>query len=70
MCLAFSSTERGTNSVTNQEMLRKERWLQVGAMQIEDHNIEFIKRLALDVEALLPEANARITQKAMLDDKH
>jgi hypothetical protein len=51
-------------------MLRKERWLQVGAMQIEDHNVEFIKRSALEVEALLPEANARSTEKAILDDKY
>jgi hypothetical protein len=51
-------------------MLRNDQWLEVGAMQMEDNNIKCIHISALDVEALLPAAKARMKEKVMLDDKY
>ena len=70
-CPAFTSREGGTMSATNQPMLRKEQWLEVGAVQIDDDE-EFgeIQTAALEVELLLPEAKARIKEKAMSDNKY
>jgi len=66
----FASKEGGITSVINQTMLRKEQWLEVGAMQIEDNDIECINISVLDIEALLPESKERIKEKAILDDKY
>jgi hypothetical protein len=69
-CLAFTSSEGGTTSATIQTMLKKEQWLVVEAMLIEEDDIECIYISGLDVEPLLPEATERIKEKAMLDDKY
>jgi len=37
-------------------------------MQLEDDEVETIHSSALDIEALLQEADARIQKKAILDD--
>jgi len=41
-CPAFTSKEGGTTSATNHMMLRKEQWLEVGAMQLEDEDVDII----------------------------
>jgi hypothetical protein len=67
---AFTSTEGGTTTATNQTMLRKEQWLEVGAMELDlDDGIESIQIAALDVAQLLPEAKETIMEKAFLDEK-
>jgi len=35
-CPAFTSREGGTTSTTDQSMLDKQHWLEVGAMEIDD----------------------------------
>jgi len=70
-CLAFTSKEGGTTSATNQTMLRKEQWLEVGAMELDlDDNFESIQISAIEVEQLLPEARERIKEKVILDDRY
>jgi hypothetical protein len=69
-CLAFTSREGGTTSATNQTMLDKEQWLEVGAMEIDLDGYESIQISAIEVDLLLPEARERIKEKAMLDDKY
>ena len=69
-CLAFTSREGGTTSATEQIMLRKEQWLEVGAMQLEEESVETIQLSALDIETLLPEGKSRIQEKAMLDGNY
>lgn len=69
-CLAFTSQKWGTTSATNHTMLRKEQWSEVGAMQLEDKGIEVIQLLALDIDALLPEAMEKSQEKAMLDNDY
>jgi len=61
MCPAFTSREGGTTLATNAALLRKEQWLEVGAMQI-DNDEEFvsIQLAALEVEFQPPEAIERI----------
>jgi len=66
----FTSRGRGKTSATNKTMLRKEQWSDIGAIQIEDDSIETSPLAVLDVEILLPEAKARIQEKAMLDDNY
>jgi len=67
-CLAFTSREGGTTATGNQMLLRLELWLEVGAMQIEEDDIEVMSIGAMDVEQLLPEAKERIREKAMPDE--
>jgi len=70
-CPAFTSREGGTTSTTNQTMLDKSQWLEVGAMDLNTNNeYETIQISAIDVEQLLPEAKERIKEKAMLDEKY
>jgi len=70
-CPAFTSREGGTTSATNQSMLDKEQWLEVGTMEIDyDNGYEMIQISAIDVDQLLPEARERIKEKAMLDEKN
>jgi transposase InsO family protein len=69
-CPAFTSREGGTTSATNQEMLDKEQWLEVGAMELENANVDSISIAALDIEQLLPEAKERIKEKALLDKQY
>jgi hypothetical protein len=69
-CPEFTSREGGTTSTTNQTMLDKEQWLEVGAMELVCDEYEAIQILAIDVDQLLPEARERIKEKAMLDEKY
>jgi len=70
-CSAFTSREGGTTSATNQTMMEKEQWLEVGAMELDFNNgIETLQISAIEVQQLLPEAKERIQEKAMLDDKY
>jgi len=70
-CPVFTSREGGTTSATNQTMLDKSQWLEVGAMELDtDDRYESIQLSAIDVDRLLPEAKERIEEKAMLDVKY
>ena len=69
-CPAFTSRERGTTVAGNQTLLRKEQWLEVGAMEIEDDQYEVLKIAALKLDLLLPEAKQRIKDKALLDEQY
>jgi len=70
-CPAFTSREGGTTSTTNQTMLNKGQWLEVGAMDLDTNNeYETIQTSAMDVEPLLPEAKERIEEKAMVDERY
>jgi len=70
-CPAFTSREGGTTSATEQLMIDKEQWLEVGAMEIDlDYGYESIQISAIDVDQLLPEAKERIKGKAMLDERY
>jgi hypothetical protein len=70
-CPVFTSREGGTTSATNQSMMDKELWLEVGSMEIDlEDGYEVIHISAIDVDQLLPEAKERIMEKAMLDDKY
>jgi len=51
-------------------LLRKEQWLEVGAMQIDDEGYELISIGALDINQLLPEGKKRIKENALLDDEY
>jgi len=56
-CTAFTSREGGTTSATNQTMLDKSQWLEVGAMELDLNNdYESIQISAMEVDQLLPEA--------------
>jgi len=68
-CPEFTSTEGGTTSATQQTLLDKDQWLEVGAMDI-SNEYETIQIAAIDVDQLLPEAKERIKEKALLDDKY
>jgi len=46
------------------------QWLEVGAMEMDSEQYESIQISAMEVELLLPEAKARIKEKAMLDEKY
>ena len=50
-CPVFTSQEGGTPSAPNQTMPQKEQWLEVGAIQLEEEDIEIIQLSALDIEA-------------------
>ena len=39
-CSAFASKEGGTTAAGNQMLLRKEHWLEIRAMQIDDEDYE------------------------------
>ena len=67
---AFTSTEGGTISATHQTVLRKEQWFAVGAMPLQNDDVETIQLSVLDIEALLPEANASIQEESMHDNHH
>jgi hypothetical protein len=66
----LTSREGGTTSATNQAMLDKEQWLEVGAIEMNQDGYEVIQISAMEVELLLPEAKERIKEKAMLDEKY
>jgi len=67
-CPAFTSKEGGTTAAGQLTLLRKEQWVEIGAMQL-DH-FEIINIGALEVQQLLPEAKERIKEKALLDDEY
>jgi len=69
-CPAFTSREGGSTSATNQTMMDKENWLEVGAMELDLEEYETIQISAIEVDLLLPEAKERIKEKALLDDKY
>ena len=69
-CLAFTSREGGTTATGNKLLLRKEQWLEIGAMQLDDNGREDIYIGALDIDQMLPEAKERIKEKALLDDSY
>jgi len=69
-CPAFTSKKGGTTAVGNNLLLRKEQWLEIEAMQLDDNAHETIHIGALDVDQLLPEAKERIKEKAFLDDSY
>jgi len=69
-CPAFTSKEGGTTATGNQMLLRKEQWLEVGELQIDDEDYDTIKIGALDIDQLLPEAKERIKEKDLLDDEY
>jgi len=69
-CPEFTSGEGGMTATGNKTLLRKEQWLEIGAMQLDDSSYEIIHIGALDVDQLLPEAKARIKEKALLDDNY
>jgi len=69
-CPAFTSREGGTTSATNRPMIKKEQWLEVGAMELDSEEYEAIQLSAMEIESLLPEAKERIKEKARLDDKY
>ena len=69
-CPAFTSKEGGTTAAGQQTMLRKEQWLEVGAMELDDTDYEEINVGAIQVEQLLLQAKERISQKALLDNDY
>jgi len=69
-CPAFTSKEGGTTATGDRLLLRKEQWLEVGAMQLDDSDIEVMNIGAIDIEQLLPEAIQRIKEKALLDNSY
>jgi hypothetical protein len=69
-CPAFTSREGGTTAAGQQTLLRKEQWVEIGAMQIDDNDREQIEIGALAIEQLLPEAQERIKEKALLDEEY
>jgi len=70
-CPEFTSREGGTTSATNQTMIDKSQWLEIGAMELDTNDkYETIQISAIDVDRLLPEAKERIKEKAMLDEKY
>jgi len=70
-CPGFTSTEGSTTSATNQTILDQSQWLEIGAMDLDTNDeYETIQISAIDVDQLLPEAQERIEEKAMLDEKY
>jgi len=69
-CPAFTSKEGGTTSATNQTMLDKNQWLEVGAMELDFDDYETIQISAIEVDQLLLEARERIEEKAVLDNRY
>ena len=69
-CPAFTFNEGGTTVAGQQTLLRKEQWVEISAMQLDDDDYEEISIGALAVEQLLPEAKERIREKAMLDEDY
>jgi len=70
-CPEFTSREGGTTSATQQTIVDKRQWLEVGAMDLDANNeYETVQISAIDVEQLLPKAKERIKEKAMLDEKY
>jgi hypothetical protein len=69
-CPAFTSREGGTTAAGQQTMLRKEQWLEIGAMKLDEDECEEICIGAIAMEQLLPEAKERIKQKALLDEDY
>ena len=67
-CPAFTSREGDTTAARPQTMLRKEQWLEVGAMELDDDDHERIIIGAIEMKQLLVEAKERIKEKAMLNE--
>jgi len=68
-CPVFTSEQGGTTSATNQTIFDKEKWLEVGAMEIDrDDDYELIQISATKVDQLLPEAQEEMNEKTMLDE--
>jgi len=63
-CPAFTSKEGGTTATGSQTLLRKEQWLEVGVMQIDNKDYESVNIGALDIDQLFPDAKERIQKKA------
>lgn len=61
----------GMTSATTDMMLRKEQWIEVGAMQIDNGNdYGIIQIAALEIGPPLPEAKERIKEKALIVDRY
>jgi hypothetical protein len=69
-CPVFTSRDGGTPSALNQRMLSKDRWLEIGALEVDQEVFQNIDIGAIEVELLLPEAKERNKQKALLDEKY
>jgi hypothetical protein len=59
-CPAFTSREGGTSAAGQHTLLRKEQWVEIGAIQLDDDIREEIIIGAIAIEQLLPEAKERI----------
>jgi len=66
----FTSREGGTTAKGNQMLLRKEQWLEIGAMQSNDEGYESINTRTLDIDQLLPEVKERIKENTLLDEEY
>jgi hypothetical protein len=69
-CPAFTSGQGGTTVAGRSTLLRKEQWLEVGDMQIDDKEIHCVNIGAMDIEQLLTEAKEWIKEKALLDESY
>jgi hypothetical protein len=66
----FTSKAAVTTAAGNLTLLRKEQWLEEGALKTEGESIQGINIGAMDIEQLLLEAKKRIKEKASLDDDY
>lgn len=62
-CLEFTSREAVTTAPGNQMLCKRESWVEIGEILINDEEFEVINIGALEVEFLLPEAKERIMKK-------
>jgi hypothetical protein len=69
-CPAFTSREGGTTAAGQQMLLRKEQWMEIGAMQLDYDDREEINIGAIVIKQLLPEAKERNKEKALLDEDY
>jgi len=58
----------GTTAIKTEPLLGPEKWLEVGAMEIEDDESQEIYIGVMEVESLLPEQKQRIINDALADD--
>jgi hypothetical protein len=69
-CPAFTSREGGTTAAGQPTLLRKEQWMEIEAMKLDDDGREEINIRAMAIEQLLPDAQERIKEKALLDEDY
>ena len=67
-CPALTSRDGGTPAAGPQTLLRKEQWVDIGTMQLDNNNPKEINIGAIAIEQLLPEAKERIKENALLDE--